>query len=101
MSEFSGGNETGEKMKDAEREERRRTEEKEREERERESGWGGESCITAVTWMSPSPRISGVQEQERACQRPTFPKSNSRPLSVLALVGLQHPPEKSYQCVCV
>ncbi len=39
--------------------------------------------------MSPSPRTSGVQEQARACQRPTFPKYDSRPLSVLPLVGLQ------------
>ncbi len=39
--------------------------------------------------MSPSPRTSGVREQARACQRPTFPKYDSRPLSVLPLVGLQ------------
>lgn len=39
--------------------------------------------------MSPYPHTSGVQEQARACQRPTFPKYDSRPLSVLPLVGLQ------------
>ncbi len=65
--------------------ERRKEWDRERErERERERG-----SSTAVTWMSPSPHTSGVREQARACQRPTFPKYDSRPLSVLPLVGLQ------------
>lgn len=68
------------------------------------TGWGQEWTVrkervrerervrdssTAVTWMSPSSRTSGVREQAWACQRPTFPKYDSRPLSVLPLVGLQ------------
>lgn len=39
--------------------------------------------------MSPSPRTSWVREQVRACERPTFPKYDSRPLSVLPVVGLR------------